>query len=117
MSKSDLLIALWEVVECSSNATFKVKIIAWNIPKWMEVLCHISWKMRMYYIKILLWDPVKLEISPYSLDKWRITARFRNYNDPKLKDDSELKDFLDNISIKSVNNEDFDWNNWNKIAS
>jgi translation initiation factor IF-1 len=94
MSKSDLLIALWEVVECSSNATFKVKIVWGYIPAWTEVLCHISGKMRMYYIKILLWDLVKVEISPYSLDKWRINARYKWKNDPKLLDDEELKEFL-----------------------
>ncbi|MAD41965.1 MAG: translation initiation factor IF-1 [Arcobacter sp.] len=41
------------------------------------VLCHISGKMRMHYIKILPNDKVKVEITPYSLDKGRITHRYK----------------------------------------
>jgi translation initiation factor IF-1 len=41
------------------------------------VLCHISGKMRMHYIKILPSDKVKVEITPYSLDKGRITHRYK----------------------------------------
>jgi len=95
MAKADLLISLWEVIECVWNASFRVKILKWNIPQWMEVLCQINWKMRMHYIKILLWDLVKLEISPYSLDKWRISTRYRWWNDNKLKEDPELQEFLE----------------------
>ena len=39
------------------------------------VLCHISGKMRMHYIKILPNDTVTVEITPYSLDKGRIVHR------------------------------------------
>ena len=42
-----------------------------------EVLAHISGKMRMYYIKILPGDKVKLELSPYDLTKGRITYRYK----------------------------------------
>jgi len=40
-----------------------------------KVLAHISGKMRMYYIKILRGDRVKVEISPYDLNRGRITFR------------------------------------------
>lgn len=40
-----------------------------------KVLAHISGKMRMHYIKILPGDRVKLEISPYDLNRGRITFR------------------------------------------
>ena len=43
-----------------------------------EVLGHISGKMRMHYIRILLGDRVRLELSPYDLTKGRITYRFRS---------------------------------------
>jgi len=41
------------------------------------ILCHIAGKMRMHYIKILPGDKVKLELTPYSLDKGRITYRYK----------------------------------------
>jgi translation initiation factor IF-1 len=40
-----------------------------------KVLAHISGKMRMHYIKILPGDKVKIEISPYDLNRGRITFR------------------------------------------
>jgi translation initiation factor IF-1 len=40
-----------------------------------KVLAHISGKMRMHYIKILPGDKVKVEISPYDLNRGRITFR------------------------------------------
>lgn len=40
-----------------------------------EVLAYLSGKMRRYYIRILLGDRVKLEISPYDLTRGRITYR------------------------------------------
>ncbi len=43
-----------------------------------EVLAHISGKMRMYYIRILLGDRVLVELSPYDLTRGRIVYRFRN---------------------------------------
>jgi len=41
------------------------------------ILAHISGKMRMYYIKILPGDKVKLAMSPYDLTKGRITFRYK----------------------------------------
>ncbi len=61
------------VTEALPNATFKVKLD--GIDK--EVLCHISGKIRMNYIKIVPGDKVKVEINPYSLDKGRITYRYK----------------------------------------
>ncbi len=40
-----------------------------------KVLAHISGKMRMHYIKILPGVRVKVEISPYDLNRGRITFR------------------------------------------
>lgn len=39
------------------------------------LLCHISGKMRMHYIRILPGDKVKIEVSPYDLAKGRIVYR------------------------------------------
>jgi translation initiation factor IF-1 len=51
---------------------FKVKLDTGH-----EVLAHISGKMRMYYIRILLGDRVQVELSPYDLTRGRITYRFK----------------------------------------
>jgi translation initiation factor IF-1 len=42
-----------------------------------EVIAHISGKMRMFYIKILPGDRVKMEMSPYDLSKGRIVYRYK----------------------------------------
>ncbi len=39
------------------------------------VLAHISGKLRKHFIKIAVGDNVKMEMSPYDLDKARITYR------------------------------------------
>lgn len=41
------------------------------------VIAHISGKMRMNYIKILVGDKVRLEMSPYDLTKGRISYRYK----------------------------------------
>jgi len=61
-----------EVVEALPNTMFRVKLDAGH-----EVLAHISGKMRMHYIRILPGDRVKVELSPYDLNRGRITYRFR----------------------------------------
>jgi len=42
-----------------------------------EVLAYLSGKMRRYYIRILLGDRVRLELSPYDLTRGRITYRYK----------------------------------------
>lgn len=44
------------------------------------VLAHISGKLRKHFIKIAAGDKVKMEMSPYDLDKARITYRIRETN-------------------------------------
>ena len=41
------------------------------------VLAHISGKLRKHFIKIAAGDKVKMEMSPYDLDKARITWRLK----------------------------------------
>ena len=60
------------VTEALSNAMFRVKLDNGHI-----VTAHISGKMRMYYIRLLPGDKVKLEMSPYDLTKARITFRYK----------------------------------------
>ncbi len=44
-----------------------------------KVLAYLSGKMRKYYIRILLGDRVKVELSPYDLTRGRITYRFKKH--------------------------------------
>jgi translation initiation factor IF-1 len=71
-SKKDVIEAVGIVTEALPNAMFKVKLDTGH-----EVLAHISGKMRMYYIRILLGDRVQVELSPYDLTRGRITYRFK----------------------------------------
>jgi translation initiation factor IF-1 len=70
--KSDILELEGIVVESLPNTMFRVKIENDHI-----VLCHISGKMRMNYIRILPNDKVLIELTPYSLDKGRIIKRYK----------------------------------------
>jgi translation initiation factor IF-1 len=60
------------IIEALSNAMFRVQLENGHI-----ITAHISGKMRMHYIKILVGDKVKLEMSPYDLTKGRITLRYK----------------------------------------
>ena len=72
MAKDDVIVIDGKVIESLPNAMFRVELDNGHV-----VLCHISGKMRMHYIKILPNDKVKVEITPYSLDKGRITHRYK----------------------------------------
>lgn len=60
------------VTEALANAMFRVEL-----DNGLNILCHISGKMRMNYIKILPGDRVKVEMSPYDLTKGRISFRYK----------------------------------------
>jgi len=60
------------IMETLPNATFKVKL-----ENGHDVLAHISGKMRMNFIKILVGDKVTVEVSPYDLSKGRIIYRYK----------------------------------------
>ena len=73
MSKDDVIEAEGVIVETLPNATFKVKLSNDHI-----ITAHISGKLRQHYIRIVIGDKVKLEMSPYDLSKGRITWRSKN---------------------------------------
>ena len=72
MSNEDAIELEGKVVEPLPNAMFKVEL-----ENGHQVLAHISGKMRMHYIKILPGDKVTVELSPYDLDRGRITYRYK----------------------------------------
>jgi len=59
------------ILEALSNAMFRVELENGHV-----IICHISGKMRMHYIKILPGDKVQVEMSPYDLTKGRICYRY-----------------------------------------
>lgn len=61
-----------EVVEPLPNAMFKVRL-----QTGQEVLAYTSGKMRKFYIRILIGDRVRVELSPYDLTRGRITFRYK----------------------------------------
>ena len=70
MSKQDVIKMPATVTEALGNAMFRCQL-----ENGHEVLCHISVKMRMNYIRIMPVDTVQVEMSPYDLSKGRICFR------------------------------------------
>ena len=72
MAKEESIEVEAVVKETLPNAFFKV-----SLSNNHEVLAHISGKMRKNYIRILPGDKVRLELSPYDLNRGRITYRYK----------------------------------------
>ncbi len=72
MSKADSIQMNGSVTEALPNACFKVEL-----ENGLNVLAHISGKMRMHYIRILPGDKVTVELTPYDLTRGRIVYRFK----------------------------------------
>jgi translation initiation factor IF-1 len=61
------------VVEAMPSTTFRVQL-----DNGHPVLAYLSGRLRKYYIRILLGDRVKVELSPYDLTRGRIVYRFNS---------------------------------------
>ena len=72
MSKQDVIEVEGTILESLPNAMFKVKF-----QNNHEILAHISGKIRMNFIKILPGDRVTVELTPYDLNRGRITYRYK----------------------------------------
>ncbi len=78
--KSGVIEVEGQVTQALPNTMFRVLVKAGQIPSVNEdkiVLCHLSGKMRIHYVRILPGDRVKLEMTPYDLAKGRISFRYR----------------------------------------
>jgi translation initiation factor IF-1 len=60
------------VVETLPNTMFRVELDSGH-----QVLAYLSGRMRKYYIRVLLGDRVRVELSPYDLTRGRITYRYK----------------------------------------
>ncbi len=70
--QDEKLILEGKVTEALPNTTFRVKL-----DNDHEVLAYLSGRMRKYYIRVLLGDRVRVELSPYDLTKGRIVYRHK----------------------------------------
>ncbi len=58
------------VTEALPNAMFRVKLSDGKI-----ILCHLAGKMRIYRIKVMPGDKVRVQMTPYDETKGRIIYR------------------------------------------
>lgn len=71
----DVIELIGVVEEGYPNATFKVRVIS-EQAKDHTLLCHLAGRMRVHRVRILPGDKVKIEMTPYDLQKGRIVYRF-----------------------------------------
>jgi len=75
MAKEEKIEMMGNVTEALKGTKFRIKL-----ENGHEIIGYLSGKMRRYYIRLLLGDRVKVELSPYDLNRGRITFRYkRNY--------------------------------------
>lgn len=78
---NDVIEVEGKIKEVLPNTLFRVEIDrSVDLPELLGrvILCHISGKMRMHYIRLMVGDRVKIQMSPkYDLDKGRITFRIK----------------------------------------
>ena len=72
MSKQDVIEVEGTILEALPNAMFQVQLENGHV-----ILAHISGKIRMNFIEILPGDRVTVELTPYDLNRGRITYRFK----------------------------------------
>jgi len=69
--KDEIAVVEGEVLENLPNTLFRVKL---NQAE-KVIICYLSGKMRKNYIKILPGDKVRIEITPYDVNRGRIVFR------------------------------------------
>ncbi len=72
VKKQEVIEVSGKVIKSLPNAQFNVELESGQV-----VLAHISGKIRKNYIRVLLGDTVKVELSPYDMTRGRITYRVK----------------------------------------
>lgn len=72
MPKKEKIIAEGKIIEALPNTMFRVELEEGKI-----VLCYLSGKMRINYVKVLPGDQVRIEVSAYDETRGRIVYRFK----------------------------------------
>ena len=70
MAKNDIIELEGNIVEVLPNQMYKVELDNKHI-----ITCYTAGKMRQFKIRLVMGDRVKIEMTPYDLDKGRITYR------------------------------------------
>jgi translation initiation factor IF-1 len=65
------------IVEALPDTQFRVEL-----DNGHTVLAYLSGKMRKFYIRVLLGDRVRVELSPYDLERGRIVYRYKSSQSP-----------------------------------
>jgi translation initiation factor IF-1 len=73
--KQDVIIVEGEVVENLPNTLFRIRLDKKSDEEEVIILGYLSGKMRKNYIRILPGDRVKVELTPYDLNRGRIVYR------------------------------------------
>ncbi len=58
-----------------------------KLENWVVVKCYIWWKMKIYYVSVIVWDRVQVELNMYDLTKWRIIYRYKPWQQKLWNDD------------------------------
>ena len=74
--EEDKIVVEGTAIEVLPGTQFKVRL-----ENGHEILAYLSGKMRKYYIRILLGDRVRVEISPYDLTRGRIVYRYKKHQE------------------------------------
>ncbi|MDM8520949.1 translation initiation factor IF-1 [Anaerolineales bacterium HSG6] len=61
-----------KITEALPNTSFRVEL-----ENGHTILAYLSGKMRKFYIRVLLGDKVRVELSPYDLERGRIIYRYK----------------------------------------
>jgi translation initiation factor IF-1 len=85
MAKEEKIEVEGTVIEALPSTQFTIEL-----DNKHRVLAYLSGKMRKHYIRILLGDRVKLEISPYDLKRGRITYRFKKHGGAAPAEEEEV---------------------------
>lgn len=72
LAKEEAIEVEGKVIESLPNGMFRVQLEGGNV-----ILGYLSGKIRKYRIRVLLGDKVLVELSPYDLNKGRITYRYK----------------------------------------
>lgn len=72
MAKEEKIEMMGTVSEALKGTKFRVKL-----ENGHNIIAYLSGKMRRYYIRLLLGDRVRIELSPYDLEQGRIVYRYK----------------------------------------
>jgi translation initiation factor IF-1 len=78
VAKKEKIEMMGTVTEALKGTKFRVEL-----DNGHEVIAYLSGKMRRYYIRILIGDRVKVELSPYDLNRGRIVYRYKKNQRPR----------------------------------